>query len=601
MHITVTDQDVRDAIFENPPADIRRQFTDSMGVFHAEDYVKALRDPKNDSLVRLMEAGVRDQLRILKWQMSMASYIQVTDDEMKDRFTNENAKATIDVLKVMPGQAELQQAASQVTDQDIQKYYDAHKAEFKQPEQRKFKFVPFPIMPSPRDSAKALEDAATVKRRLEAAPADQVDTTAKELLSDYAPDVDQSKFGGAQPIDPTDAMAGPLATAKVGDVVIATLGGKLSVGRVTSVADTGAPVVHARHIQIRAASPDQRDSAMKIAEDVYNQIKAGASFEEMAHNKSGDYRSAGKGGEIGWVPIGQFPPELRSAVEAAAPNTLLQPIWAGTGADIIQVLGKARRSLAGVLIPLEIKPSSQTSNMLQQQASAFRERAEKSGFDDAAKAASYRVIADAPPASKKGAPIFSSPAFVNWVFDAKKGEISSPFKLTQVHAIVVAQVTDILEAGPAPIEQVKDRIKQTVVQRKAVDLVMAKAQKVRAAIGNSGNLAAGAALLGDTSAKPLTLTLGPAESVNGLPSGEYVVNNAAFSMKPGEVSNVLKGLEGCYIVKLDDVKPATDEAMKAQRQTLLASLLQEKRQRFFMNWLDNRKASAVIVDYRQHH
>jgi parvulin-like peptidyl-prolyl isomerase len=71
-------------------------------------------------------------------------------------------------------------------------------------------------------------------------------------------------------------------------------------------------------------------------------------------------------------------------------------------------------------------------------------------------------------------------------------------------------------------------------------------------------------------------------------------------MKPGQTSNLLKGENGYYVVKLLEMKPATDEAMKAQRLTLLNSLLQEKRQRFFMTWLDNKKQNAKIVDYRQH-
>lgn len=600
MHFTVTDQDVRDMMLENPPTFLRRGFTDSVGKFHSTEYVQWLRDPKNDSLVRLVESDVREQIKYQKWQESMASYVQVTDAELKERFSNENAKATIDVLKVMPGPAEIQQAMAQTTDADIQKYYDAHKWQYKVPEQRKMKFVPFPIQSSPRDTAKSMEAAQAVKRRLEQVPANQLDSAAKELLADYAPEADPAKAGGVQPIAPSDAMSGGLATAKPGDVVIATIGNKLSVVRVVNVSDTGLPLVHARHIFIQAKPPAGFDSAMQAAQRIYAQLKAGGNFEELAHNNSSDFRTAARGGDMGWLALPQFPPDINPLVDKAAINEIVGPARSGAGVDIIQVLGKAHRSVAGVVIPIDIKPSSQTTSMLMQQASAFREQASKNGFDEAAKAAGYRVIADAPPVSKKGAPIFSSADFVSWVFDAKKGDVSSPFKLTQIHAVIVAQVTDIIEAGPRPLEEVKDQIKQTIVKKKAVDLVVAKAQKARAAVGTSGDLAAGAQAIGDTS-RPIEVSLGPAESVNGLPTGEYYVNNAAYSMKPGQVSDVIKGENGCYIIKLIDLKPATDQALSAQRQTLLGSLLQEKRQRFLMTWLDNRKASAVIADFRQRH
>jgi parvulin-like peptidyl-prolyl isomerase len=296
----------------------------------------------------------------------------------------------------------------------------------------------------------------------------------------------------------------------------------------------------------------------------------------------------------------QIPPELRAKVEGASNNELLPPVSTGGGIDLVDVMGKARRSVNGVVIPLEIKPSSQSLRLLQQQANAFQQQAENKGFDQAAKDAGYKVIADAPPALKKGAPIFSSPAFVAWIFNAKKGDVSAPLKIADAKATIVAQLTDIQEAGPQPIEQVKPQIKSAIVQTKAVNLAAARAQRARAAIGQNGDIAAGAAALGDTTAKPLTLSLGPAESVSGLPQGEYVVNNAAFSMKPGQVSEPLKGQNGYYIAKLIDVKPATDDMLKAQKQTLLSSLLQEKRQRFFMTWLENRKASAAVVDYREH-
>lgn len=599
MHITVTDQDVRDALFENPPGDIRRQFTDSLGRFHAEEYVKALRDPKNDSLVRLMETGIREQLRLRKWQESMENYVQVTDGEMKERFTNENAKATIQLLKIMPTAAELQQANAQVTDKDVQEYYDSHKYLYKQPEQRKFKFVPFQISPSPRDTAQAMESAEAVQRRLQSAPADQLDTVARELLADYAPTVDAATQSAAHPVPPGDAASGALASAKPGDVVITPVGGKLSVVRVTSVADTGSEAVHARHIFF-SAQPNATDSVMAMAQQVYNQIKGGADFAELAHKYSADYRSAGKGGDMGWLSPMQVPPELRGKFESASGQELLSPVATAGGVDLVEILGKARRSVNGVVIPIEVKPSSQSVKLLQQQANGFQQQAENKGFDQAAKDAGYKVISDAPPALKKGAPIFSSPTFVAWIFGAKKGDISAPMKIADAKATIVAQLTDIQEAGPQPLEQVKAQIKSAVVQRKAVALVAAKAQKARAAIGPNGDLAAASSAIGDTSAKPITLTMGPAESVSGLPQGEYVVNTAAFAMKPGQVSEPLRGENGYYIAKLIEVKPATDDMLKAQKQTLLSSLLQEKRQRFFMTWLENRKGSAAIVDFREH-
>src|SRR5205807_2541469 len=93
MGLTVTDQDVRDAIFENPPAEVRKQFTDSTGVYHQDWYIRALRDPRNDTIVRQMEVGVRAQLRKMKWQAAIVSSIRVDDEDTRECYINDSAKA----------------------------------------------------------------------------------------------------------------------------------------------------------------------------------------------------------------------------------------------------------------------------------------------------------------------------------------------------------------------------------------------------------------------------------------------------------------------------------------------------------------------------
>src|SRR2546422_553575 len=101
MGLTVTDQDVRDAIYENPPAEVKKQFTDSTGNFHQDWYIKALRDPRNDTIVRQMEIGIRDQLRRLKWQASIITAIRVTDAEAHERYYNDSAKAAVQVVRIL--------------------------------------------------------------------------------------------------------------------------------------------------------------------------------------------------------------------------------------------------------------------------------------------------------------------------------------------------------------------------------------------------------------------------------------------------------------------------------------------------------------------
>jgi peptidyl-prolyl cis-trans isomerase D len=601
MGITVTDQEIRDVLFNNPPAEIKRQFTDSMGQFHGDQYIKALRDPRNDSIVRGLEAETRDQIRSMKWQQAMAGTVRVTDSEAFLRYMTDSAKAILQVIKIPAPQVTMQMKA-QVPASEIQAYYDSHSWLYKQDELRKFKFVGFPLIPNARDTALAMETAVSLKARLAEAPLTNIDTVAKELALDYSD----------APYEPAHVVTmreleddTSLFSTKAGDVAVAKIKGTISVVRVMQVFDTGRILFHVRHIPIgypmgvTTPSQQQKDSVLAVTQQVLKQLQSGANFAELARTRSADPRSAAKGGDMGWLDTGMLPLTFRAPIATAAPGAMIGPLESPRGYDILQVEQRSQKAWAVVSVPLPVKPSHQTLEIESQSANIFRDQAAKNGFDKAASAAGYRVVSDAPPAVRKGAPIFNSHEFVDWCFESSKGDISQPFKLQSAHAILVAQLTDIIPPGPKPLEEVKSQIAEVLALRKAVASLEPRAQQVRAIVGPAGDLSAAAA--SDPSLAPITVLMGPAESVNGLPTGEYVVNNWAYSAQPGTVSPPLKGEHGYYIAKLVGRNIPTEKDFEATKPKIVQAVLQEKEQRLLMGWLDIQKQNAVIVDYRFKH
>ncbi len=604
LGITVTNDEVRDMLFNSPPADIRKIFTDSMGNFDQQKYIKELRDPRNDSTVRLMEADARDQIRQMKWQQAMASTIRITDTEAFIRYMTDSAKAILQVIK-LPVPQPSSQAIAQVSDQEIQSYYDSHSSLYHQDEMRKFKFIRFPLVPNGRDTALVMETANTLKARLaetQDVPVGNLDTVVKGLTLDYS----DAPFAGRHLVNMTKMGSDTaLLSTKVGENLVAKIDGKITALRVLDIFDTGGHMLyHARHIQIgyppSIPSPSQqmKDSLRMVAEQILQQLKSGGSFAELARTRSTDFRSAAKGGDMGWEDTLVFPSELRRVIASSGDGELLGPLEAPRGFEIIQVLNRSKKSWAIVGVPLVVKPSHQTLDLESQMANIFRDQAEKNGFDQAASSASYHVISDAPPAGRKGAPLFSSHLFTDWIFSASKGDVSQPFHLLKTGAIVVAQLTDILPAGPKPLPEVKQQIAQELALRKTVALMAPRAQQVEAAVGPSGDIAAPATALGDPSLMPITVFMGPAESVNGLPSAEYVVNNWAFSAQPGTVSPPLKGEHGYYIAKLMGRNIPTQKDFAAAKPNIIKQMMREKEQRLLTDWLDNQKSHATIEDYR---
>jgi peptidyl-prolyl cis-trans isomerase D len=606
MGISVANEEVRDMLFNSPPTDVKQRFTDSTGTFHQDAYIKALRDPRNDSGVRLMEASARDQIKQMKWQQAMASTIRVTDTEAFLRYMSDSAKAIVQIVKILAPQVTPQMAA-QVSDKEIQAYYDSHSWLYHQEEERKLKFVRFPLVPNGRDTALVIETANTLKARLAETtdtPVGNLDTVVKELSQDYSDVpftprhlVDMSKMGNDT----------SLLSAKAGDNVIAKVDGKITALRVIQVFDTGGHVLfHMRHILIGypkgvvVPTPQQSDSVHAIVSQIIQQLKSGADFGELARTRSSDPRTVEKGGDMGWLDTATLPVTYRSAIGSTATGEFIGPMESPRGLDIVQVLQHTRNSWAITGVPLLVKPSHQTLDLESQMANIFRDQAEKVGFDQAATASGYHVIANGQPATRKGSPIFSSHLFADWLFDASKGDVSQPFRLLKAGAMVVAQLTDIIPAGPKPLADVKQSIAQDLALRKAVAALAPRAQQVLALVAN-GDLSIPAATTSDPSLAPITALMGPAESVNGLPGTEYVINNWAFSAQPGAVSPILKGEHGYYIAKLTGRNIPTQKEFAAAKPNVVKQIMREREQRLLSDWLDNQKEHATIEDFRYKH
>ncbi|WP_038053457.1 peptidylprolyl isomerase [Thioalkalivibrio sp. ALJ1] len=93
-----------------------------------------------------------------------------------------------------------------------------------------------------------------------------------------------------------------------------------------------------RHILI---SPDQvrsEQDAQRQAQSLYNRIREGASFEDLARANSDDPGSAAQGGALGWVSPGELVPGFEEAMDALEPGVVSEPVESQFGWHIIEVL-----------------------------------------------------------------------------------------------------------------------------------------------------------------------------------------------------------------------------------------------------------------------
>lgn len=103
------------------------------------------------------------------------------------------------------------------------------------------------------------------------------------------------------------------------------------------VAASAVEQTHARHILIKVNELVSEADAKHKLEGLYERIKNGGNFAELARLFSQD-GSASKGGDLGWIYPGDTVPEFERAMNELKPGEVSKPIQSPFGFHLIEVL-----------------------------------------------------------------------------------------------------------------------------------------------------------------------------------------------------------------------------------------------------------------------
>lgn len=104
--------------------------------------------------------------------------------------------------------------------------------------------------------------------------------------------------------------------------------------------------VHVRHILLRPNPQRNTAQTHQLAEKLYQQLKNGASFSELARVYSDDPRSAKEGGNLGWQPLGAFVKPFEQAIENLRKGQISKPFKTPFGWHIAEVLGRRQHNVS---------------------------------------------------------------------------------------------------------------------------------------------------------------------------------------------------------------------------------------------------------------
>ncbi|MEO6669659.1 MAG: peptidylprolyl isomerase [Ferruginibacter sp.] len=481
-----------------------------------------------------------------------------------------------------------------VTDADVNDYVQKHKDMFKQEEGRNISYVSFSQLPNGDDSARTntfisgLKEAFAADSNARAFVAKN--TSSVEYSDDYLP---KSKITAtvADTITklPAGAVYGPYVD-KESYVLAKMLGSKELPDSVT-----------ARHILIPVMDQQsgrqimEDSAAKKLADSINAAITGGANFAALALQYGSDGTKT-KGGDLGTFGYGAMVGEFNEYC-FTKPTGSRDVIKTQFGYHVVEIMNQKdfKPGYKIAYMAKEITASDETLNKAQLEATKasaeknienLNKYISKNGLkltqvSTLVKENDYSIGA-----------LQDSRSLVRWVFEAKKGDVSEPFDITNGNQYVVAVVDKINAKGTQDAATARSGCEAIIRNRKKAAVIIKK-------VGNNTSTLEAIATANNKQVQQAgadsSLTMS-SQMINGL-GIEYKVIGAAFNKEyQTKVSPPIEGTSAVYFVKVNGIqsKPAdSPDAAATQANSKKSSLRGQVNA-----WFEGLKKPADITDNR---
>ena len=356
--------------------------------------------------------------------------------------------------------------------------------------------------------------------------------------------------------------------------------------------------------------PAENDSILVKEEalELKAKIDAGEDFAELANIYTDDPSNqvnpdSGKGGDLGFFGKGQMVPAFEEAAFSAKPNEVVGPFLSAFGYHIIKVFEKKNEGeeeqvhAAHILLKIDASPS--TLDELRRKAILFSYDAQDYGFDTAVD--THQVeIQSAENLSIDGNFVSGLGFFRNairFTFNSKLKEVSDPLENDKHY--IVATLDSISPPGVKSFEEVKTRITRDFTN----DITRKKTKVLTQTLMDNINNGMTMDDLVDQyenleRVKSDSKTLN--RSFESVGKSNHIVG-ALLDALPGDILGPLQTSRGHAIVHVMEIAELDTNQFKIQRDGIRSSIVNQKQNRAFSEWMDHQKAEAEIIDNRNFH
>ena len=476
---------------------------------------------RNDLTVPQFEKMEKDFILARKLRALINGSVSVTDSELRHEFERRNTKVKFEYAAL--SQDEIRKAIHP-TDAELKAFYERNKATYANsiPEKRKVKFV--------------LIDTA----KLEA----QAAITPQELQAYYNQHLDDYRVP---------------EQVKVSHILIKTpLAG--ADGKIDSKGV---------------------EEARKKAQDILNQLKAGAKFEDLAKKYSEDPGSGKQDGSLGWMGRGRTVPEFEKTAFSLPKGQLSGLVQSSYGYHIIRIDDKQQahvKPLAEVKDQIEpVLKQQKAQRAGENEANSLLNQARSDGLDKAAAAKGLQVVTTDFFTRTDSLPgMGSAPEFMDVVFSAR--EKTPPDLAPLPHGYAVFELLAVKPPATPTFEEIRSRVENEFKNERASVLLTQKAKELSDRAKAEHDLKKAAKELGATlKTSDLVAPDGQVPDIGSLSGPASVI----FDMQPAEISGPVSAGANAVVVSLLEKRQPSDQEFAQKKEQIRDSLLQSKQGELF--------------------
>lgn len=429
-----------------------------------------------------------------------------------------------------------------VSKEEIKKLYDSKKESFKQPvETRNIKYVDVRVVPSDADRKAVQEEVTEYTNQLISTTKDYVSFVRSTGSTIAYSDIPVSK--SALPNDVASRLDSTSVNEVYGPYYNQT---DDSYNAFKIVAKVSAPdSIQFRQIQVYA---DTDEKTTELADSIYNALKAGADFAEVA-------KKYAQTGEATWINARGWEGTTVDADNATLINALIeQPVSEisnlkiGQSNIILQVMNKKQMQdkykVAIVKCPVEF--SKETYNDTYNKFSQFVAQSTTiEALEKNAEENGYTVLPRMNFRSDEHyvGGVKSTREALKWVFDAKEGEVSPLYECGENDHLMVVALETINPAGYTNINQVSDMLRSEIIRDK-------KAEKIMAEMKGFNTLAQVKGMKDAVSDSVKHVTFSAPAYISVTRASEPVISAVASKTAVNTTSAPIKGNAGVYMIQV---------------------------------------------------